>query len=362
MHSLVSGKVSDYNNESVIESRDGSHVIQITNGSHVYRQCYLASLLPITLSMISSNLSNSNLQNPEIGAFQLSYEAGGYLAARHLNERNSIVVPDLQQLMGDCDIRFSYEMFNTQANIRIAMTTFLDTISQTPKPIAIIGEAASKVSTALANLAGVFETPQISGTSTATNLDDKAAAPYFSRMIPTNDQDARALMIYLKHIGVTHFGSIHVLDTYGIGFRVSLIAAAQEFGLTVYPVDYDMGDYSSIASALEYLKLSEVRYFFGVFHHESRKQFLSEGYRLGIMGHVGYVWILSENHSAMTAKDFELDAGTEQDLARAIDGMGLLKIAFPESAALDALLAEFAIDSTLQEQFILAHVSPGTYS
>jgi hypothetical protein len=59
----------------------------------------------------------------------------------------------------------------------------------------------------------------------------------------------------------------------------------------------------------------------------------------------------------MTSEQCEMDAVTEQNLAKAVDGMGVLKIAFPQNSVLEARLGNFATDLKLQRSFVAAHVS-----
>ena len=364
-----------------------------------------------------------------IGEFQLSFEAAGYIAMKHLNERNNSIVSNLKELMDggshendenvdECDIYFTYEMTDTQVNPFIALSDLQDvaafrqmgdinvppipipqpaleqqteslnwTLPQmaisnstsifgvaTPppsktkaKPIAIIGGAASSISQALANLGGVYQIPQVSGTSSASDLDDKHRAPYFSRVYPTNEADAKALMaLYKNYWNVTHFGCIYSRDLYGISYGEAITRQAKQHNITVYSIAYEVNNYQSLYDALSYLQSTQVKYYFGIYHYESYKVAFQISYDLGIMGNKNgtndndttSTWILSDNNSELTTKDFSLDVKTEYDIGQAIHGVGVLLTDFPQHPILnDILTTDFLYDTQLQYDFVQAHVS-----
>ena len=380
------------------------------------------------------------IQQRYIGEFQLSFEAAGYIAMKHLNERNNSIVTNLKELMDggtnttsgshenvhECDIYFTYEMTDTQVNPFVALSDLQDvaafrqmedikippipipqpvleqqaktlnltTIPQVTtnnstsifgidpnndpsssspqskmkaKPIAIIGGAASSISQALANLGGVYQIPQVSGTSSASDLDDKHRAPYFSRVYPTNEADAKALMVlYKTYWNVTHFGCIYSRDVYGISYGEAITRQAKQHNITVYSVAYEVNNYQSLHDALSYLHSTQVKYFFGIYHYESYKVAFQISYDLGIMGSkygtddkdTTSTWLLSDNNSELTTKDFSLDAQTEYDIGQAIHGVGVLLTDFPQHPILnDILTTDFLHDTQLQHEFVQAHVS-----
>ncbi|CAB9519776.1 acid type B receptor subunit 2 [Seminavis robusta] len=356
------GSVSRSNNGGsssflkVVGQQEGSEVLKVYDRfrNETYRNVHLVNFQTITKQ-------ERNLLIP-----QLTYEAAAYVATRHLNERNSSIVPDLTERMQGCDIKFTYEMTETQYNRMVALGSLQKIVTRPdlrvgdwhryPRPAAIIGGAYSSVSLALANLAGVYQIPQISGSASSAVLDDKNAAPYFSRSFPTNEADAEALMIYFKSIGVTHFGCIHVRDLYGTSFNRAVSISAAKHGIKVYSTAFEASDDQSLKDGLKHLQSRQVRYFFGIIYHDSRETVFREGYNLGIMGHPGFAWILSDSSSNLASKDYSLDYKTESDLAKAVNGVGILLPGIQIHPVLhDILEKDFKTNQELQQDFVVAH-------
>lgn len=367
-------------NQSVTETirrEEGSAVVEISRqvsvGADVVntttkRICHFVSFKPITKALETTN----GQEDRYLATFQLTYEAGGFLASRHLNQRNTSVVPNLGKLMENCpDLEFSYEMLDTQLNRFVSLRHLLEVVQRPttpgtfptspsqkrlPYPTAIIGGAASYISLALSSLTGVYEIPQISGTSSATILDDKTKTPYFSRIVPTSRAISEALLVYLESLGVTHFGCIYARDLYGTSFGEGVIAAAHSHNVTLYSIAYEVGDVPSLQTALEYLASTDVRYFMGIFHIESYKAAFQIAYDLGIMGHSGYAWWVGDNNVELTTAKFSLNASTESDIAKAMNGLGVIMGGFSQHPVLTQTMEEdFPNDEQLWNDFVEAH-------
>ncbi|CAB9523899.1 Metabotropic glutamate receptor 3 [Seminavis robusta] len=350
--SAVGGvSISGSSSSKVVGQQEGSEVLKVYDRfrNETYRNVHLVNFQTITKE-------ERHLLIP-----QLTYEAAAFLATRHLNERNSSIVPNLTNRMKGCDIKFSYEMTETQYNRLVALTSLQKIATRPdlrvgdwhryPRPAAIIGGAYSSVSLALANLAGVYQIPQISGSASSAVLDDKTPAPYFSRSFPTNEADAEALMIYYDSLGVTHFGCIHVRDLYGSSFSSALSNAAVKHGIHVYFTAFEAKDDQSLKDGLKHLQSTQVRYFFGIIYHDSRETVFREGYNMGIMGHPGFTWILSDSSSNLASKDYSLDYETESDLAKAVNGVGI----FIHPVLQEILEKDFKTNQQLQQDFVVAH-------
>ncbi|CAB9498835.1 Extracellular calcium-sensing receptor [Seminavis robusta] len=303
---------------------------------------------------------------------QITHEAAGFVAAMHLNERNSSIVPDLAERMKGCDIKFTYEMADAQYNRLVALKTVQQVATRPdmkpghtyrysfdqwkPRPTAIIGADASAISLAVANLAGIYQIPQISGSSSATDLDNKMAAPYFSRTYPTNQADAEALMIYYKSLGVTHFGCIFMRDVYGSSFGKAVITAAAEHGIEIYFTAYEAGDDQSLKEGLQYLRSTQVRYFFAIIYTDLSETVFREAYKMGIMGHPGYTWLLGDGSSYLTSGDYTVDRATKSDIAKAINGVGVILPGIDIHPNLQQIMEhDFRTNQQLQEDFVAAH-------
>ncbi|CAB9519365.1 acid type B receptor subunit 2 [Seminavis robusta] len=346
----------------VVAQRSGSEVLELQdpNNNETFRNVHMVSMQTIAIS---------SADVPRID--QLSYEFAGFMALRHLNQRNSSIVSDLAERMKGCDIKFTYEMSNTQRNQLVALKTVQEVATrpdmqlggtfsrEQARPAAIIGASSSELSLAIANLAGIYQIPQISGLSSAPVLDDKSRAPYFSRTYPTNQADADALMIYLKSLGVSHFGSIYSRETYGDSFGEALSVAAAKHGLVNYFTSYEIwGDQvmHTMLEGLQYLKSTQVRYIFAiVYNHPLSMEFLREANKLGIIGHPGYTWFLSDSASFLTTKNFHRELAIDADVARAINGVGVLLPGNTVHHRLRETLLHDYQNQQLQEEFVAEH-------
>ncbi|CAB9522237.1 acid type B receptor subunit 1 [Seminavis robusta] len=358
---LVASKGTSADTGTTQQPESRSEIVEVldpgTNAT--YRVAHLLGLMIITIP-------------PQriLSMYHVTYEAAGFVAAMHLNERNSSIVPDLAERMKGCDIKFTYEMADSQYNRLVALKTVQQVATRPdmkpghtyssdqwmPRPTAMIGAAASSISLAVANLAGIYQIPQISASSSATALDNKVAAPYFSRTYPTNQADAEALMIYFKSLGVTHFGCIYMRDLYGSSFGQAVVSAAAEHGIEIYFTAFEAGDDQSLKEGLQYLKSTQVRYFFAVVYVDLSETVFREGYNMGIMGHPGYTWLLGDSSSYLASGDHTVDLATESDIAKAINGVGVILPGIDIHPNLQQIMEhDFRTNQQLQQDFVAAH-------
>jgi hypothetical protein len=337
----------------VAELRPGSAVIQF-NATH--RHCHLASILP------SSELNKMNVRTPN--GFRVYYEAAGYLAMRHFNERNPRVLPHLPQTLADCNIQLSMEMHDSRFSPIYAARHLQEIVfRETQTPIALVGGARSAVSQTLSILAGVYELPQISASSTAAALDNKDSSPFFARTVPTNSNDAKATILYLNSLGVSHLGVIFIQDEFGTAFHAQLLEEAFKLDMTIVSSSFDESTHS-IVTGIKQMRESGLRYFMGIFNPKTWKTVVREAKRAGIIGSPKYSWLLSDASLELTQPEFRLDRDTEADLAEAVDGVGvvLLNVEPSESTVeFDKALSELDTNPLLQEEFVNAHSEPGVF-
>jgi Receptor family ligand binding region len=317
------------------------------------RHAHVVTLLPLSLPGITEE-GNSTPSRRVPSFFRISYEAGAYLAFRHFQERNPIIVKELETLA--CDLQFTYETFDDELSPIVASRHLQQVVTRSDKiPVALIGAARSSVSVALGTLAGVYQIPQVSVTSTATVLDDKNLFPYFGRMIPTNAGDATAMAIYFKSIGVSHFGCLFIRDDFGTSFSKDVFLAAESHGLVVISIAFEAESTESIKEALQFLKGTNLRYFFGIWNEKTYQAVFLEGYRSGIMGNPDYFWLLGEG-SLFTDPTRTLDADTEIDLARSISGTGVVQLRIKDNPDIADEMQRFQFDPGFQADFIASHV------
>lgn len=344
----------DENDARAEEVQPGSAVIRI-NDTH--RQCHLASILP------SSEAAENNTRIPI--DFRVYYEAAGYLAMQHFNERNPRVLPDLPERLKGCDIQLSMEMRDTRFSPIYAAQHLQEILQRehslsTPAPISLVGAARSAVSQTLSILAGVYEIPQVSASSTSASLDSKASSPFFARTVPNNQGDAKATILYFQSLGVTHMGVIYIRDEFGTSFHSQILQEANMAGIQVVSTSFD-GDQNSIVTGVRQLQESGLAYFVGIFNPSTWKRVVREAQRAGIIGTRNHVWLLSDASQELTQPGFRLDRETEADLAAAVDGTGVVLLNVESNTAFDKALSELETDSVLQESFVDAHVDPSVF-
>jgi hypothetical protein len=233
----------------------------------------------------------------------------------------------------------------------------------TKAPVALVGSARSTVSQTLSILAGVYELPQISASSTSAALDNKDSSPFFARTVPTNSNDAKATILYHHSLGVSHLGVIFTQDEFGTAFHAQLRKEASKLDMTIVSSSFDEST-SSIVTGIEQMRKSGLRYFMGIFNPKTWKTVVREAKRAGIMGSPEFSWLLSDASLELTQPEFQLDRATEADLAKAVDGVGvvLLNVERSESTAeFDKALSELETNPLLQEEYVNAHIEPGIF-
>ena len=93
--------------------------------------------------------------------------------------------------------------------------SFCKCTNSTPRISAVIGGAASPISTNVATVLGVNKIPQISYSSTSALLSDKQSYPSFLRTIPSDLYQAKAIADLLMEFGWNYVSIIASDNTYG---------------------------------------------------------------------------------------------------------------------------------------------------
>ncbi|CAB9521755.1 Gamma-aminobutyric acid (GABA) B receptor [Seminavis robusta] len=230
-------------------------------------------------------------------------------------------------------------------------TRLLSEQSEQPqqKPFAILGAARSVTSQAVGILGSAFELPQISSSSTASSLD---ALPFFARTVPTNEGDAHATIVYLKQqLHVSNIGVLHSEDSWGRRYEQDLQYYGKQYGVDVKSVAYTV---DSLDQAMEQLQETNLRYFVGIINSGAWKPVVKAAYAAGLMGNPRNQWFIGDL-VALAADGFALDRETEQDIALALHGTGVVFLQVTPHTAFDQALAAVADNVTLQQEFIAAH-------
>ncbi|KAE8295409.1 Metabotropic glutamate receptor 5 [Larimichthys crocea] len=84
------------------------------------------------------------------------------------------------------------------------------------KPIVgLIGPGSSSVAIQVQNLLQLFNIPQIAYSATSMDLSDKSLFKYFMRVVPSDAQQARAMVDIVKRYNWSYVSAIHTEGNYG---------------------------------------------------------------------------------------------------------------------------------------------------
>ncbi|XP_061730987.1 metabotropic glutamate receptor 7 [Nerophis ophidion] len=83
------------------------------------------------------------------------------------------------------------------------------------KVAGVVGASASSVSIMVANILRLFQIPQISYASTASELSDERRYDFFSRVVPPDGFQAQAMLDILKALGWTYVSTVASEGSYG---------------------------------------------------------------------------------------------------------------------------------------------------
>ncbi|XP_015241651.1 PREDICTED: metabotropic glutamate receptor 5-like [Cyprinodon variegatus] len=84
------------------------------------------------------------------------------------------------------------------------------------KPIVgLIGPGSSSVAIQVQNLLQLFNIPQIAYSATSMDLSDKSLYKYFMRVVPSDAQQARAMVDIVKRYNWSYVSAIHTEGNYG---------------------------------------------------------------------------------------------------------------------------------------------------
>lgn len=89
-------------------------------------------------------------------------------------------------------------------------------LMQGKKPIVgLIGPGSSSVAIQVQNLLQLFNIPQIAYSATSMDLSDKSLYKYFMRVVPSDMQQARAMVDIVKRYSWSYVSAIHTEGNYG---------------------------------------------------------------------------------------------------------------------------------------------------
>ncbi|KAM4589879.1 extracellular calcium-sensing receptor-like [Fundulus diaphanus] len=186
-------------------------------------------------------------------------------------------------------IKGALALVNSNANMS-------DTLKACTKPAhvqAIMGEASSSPSMAIATVIGPFYIPLISQFATCACLSDKSKYPSFLRTIPSDYYQSRALAQLVKHFGWTWVGAVRTNDDYGNNGMAAFTETAAQLGICLeYSLAFFRTDpWDKIQKIIEIIKSSTSRVIVAFLSQADMDVFL---HVLSSHNMTGYQWVGSE--------------------------------------------------------------------
>nr|XP_055210169.1 metabotropic glutamate receptor 5-like isoform X1 [Gorilla gorilla gorilla] len=104
------------------------------------------------------------------------------------------------------------------------------------KPIVgVTGPGSSSVAIQVQNLLQLFNIPQIAYSATSMDLSDKTLFKYFMRVVPSDAQQARAMVDIVKRYNWTYVSAVHTEE---YAYRHGIAEAAGLPSIPVHPIGY----------------------------------------------------------------------------------------------------------------------------
>ena len=249
--------------------------------------------------------------------------AGAMMAVHHWNNGIGSVVKEIEGIHNKCPIRFTTEIFDTQANAVPAVKGLTDMMirvpgePQSPQPCAIVGTIYSSVSTKFAITSGVYDLLQVSPGASSDALDDRKQYPLFARTHPADSGSADLLPKYLKDVmKVKNFAIVYIADD---GFGLSYLQVVQKYakknGMNTISVPISLNSEAKptneqIKDELKSLVDSELNYIIGVFFFDNYNPIMEAAAELGVAG-PGKFWFFAgtlSDYLYENAQEFDKDS------------------------------------------------------
>ena len=350
----------------------------------------LLSILPLTTNPVTDG------KRVPID-FRIDIEVSGWLAYYHYTNRSSNfhnVLPHIYERLMTCDIDFHYTMRDStfsplnaarafsdaygngdvSSNINSTMYpegSLLDDLQEIlnqsteeqrdeiKRPNAVIGASVSVASSAIGYMTSSLLIPQISSSSTAKYLNDKEIYKTFSRTVPTNQGDAKAMALFLQFLNITHVGVLFINDAYGNDFLSDLVVELNDVNIIVFSHPYDN---LSAEQSINQLAVSQQKNIIAILSPSTWRSVIRLAYQNSIIGQPDYFWLFGESSLQFSTASFQLDRESESDLARALHGSAILAITAEPYEPLDFARLDFSDDKSLQQLYISQHVEPEIFT
>lgn len=305
-------------NVSSVDQEKGSSVIRVMfdGNQSSLRLMHLAALLPL-----------SNVGIPGINPHLVGAAKACLMAVHDFNNRLETVIPKLATRLGECNVKITIDFYDTMLSPLQTARILSQHVHKQPflyEATAVAGPWRSDESVLSAALNALRGIPQISPTSTSGSLDNRDTYPLFGRVVSSHSGAAYAVLDYLANsLNCTHFAIIYTSDDYGVSYRVALETAARKYNVTTTTaaIDDARADGAFFSGAMQILKSTGYRHFFGAFSGQLIQRFLEEATHHGVIG-PDFFWMLGD---AVTVSYIEaLRIPVDSPLVEAAQGIGLV--------------------------------------
>lgn len=227
----------------------------------------------------------------------IGFTLSACLGWRDIEERRSDILPHLPKLLAGCeDFHWTLEARDTQFSPSVAVNELLAvaeplwhnvTHGGTTKqaPFAIAGNLFSSITSQVTARASTMAIVQASGTATSMALE---SSELFTRTIPTNAQDARAVMTYYASIGVDRVASICINGPYGIQFNKAIQDETHALGISLVFFLVERENVDELL--MKALKESQARHVFAMVLEGEVKS----AHKHEVIGHPDYRWMVPD--------------------------------------------------------------------
>lgn len=272
--------------------------------------CHLPTLIPLT-QVVKDEENEGNTSRLVLKNFFTDI-AGIALATQHLNSGNGTIVPEVEGINKRCNVRFTYEISDTEDSVKGAVDDIIHFIHEDgdedginyQKPCAFIGPYMSSSTVPASTISSIYKYPMFSPIATSSLLNNKIKFDYFGRLIPSDDQTTEALVQFLLDRNIYYVAVLHVNDVYGDFYVNGLRNAATKLApgkMTMKSVSIPVIRETDQGVARENIELqikeivdTSFNYIIGVFYEAHYGTVMEEAFRQGIAGDGVHNWFFSD--------------------------------------------------------------------
>jgi len=240
-----------------------------------------------------------------IGTRSFIHASAMALALNHLNAGDSSIVSSLGSIREQCrNLMFTIEYLDSRDNPGVAIEEAFGVLERTQQkygyrmPCSFVGAVRSAVTIPTALLTGHKGYLEVSGSSTAFELDDRVQYPHFARTIPPEQDNVIPIITYFADVlQLKYLALLYVNEPYGNSFAEALARETENRsnGPHIRRISIDStGD--TLQSALNDLKASQYSYILAAMPSTRfYDKLLEEAYRMGVAGNEEYQWYFSDS-------------------------------------------------------------------